>query len=130
MPNFQAKTKEETKGDLYPIEAPLQPGEEVPVADPEGLRELGATEFFPRSHEYRHKHHALADLMRPGYFSGEARERLREGDEIYYVLRGGEKIPSQWVRGICVVEEIPSSRELPVILAGIVQLPQATPWRK
>ena len=35
-------------------------------------------------------------------------------------MQGGEKLPSEWQRGICVVEENPNTRELPVILAGYV----------
>ncbi len=71
----------------------------------------------------------LGDGIKPGYFSDEAREHLRVDDTITYVLYGGSKLPSEWQRGIAVVEEIPNSKELPVILAGIVEYPKATPWR-
>ncbi len=46
-----------------------------------------------------------------------------------YTLCGGSKLPSEWERGIAAIEEIPNSKELPVILAGIVEYPKATPWR-
>ena len=51
MPNFQAKTKEE----LYQPEQPkqLESGKSVPSADFESLRELGATEFYPRVEEIK-----------------------------------------------------------------------------
>ena len=124
MANFTAKTKE-----LYPVDE-TQPGDIIPCADYNGLRELGASEFYPRSWEYRDKDNGLDDFMRPGFFTDETRDHLRAGDEIYYVLQGGKSLPSEWVRGICVVEEIPNSRDRPVILAGLVQLPAATPWRK
>jgi hypothetical protein len=71
----------------------------------------------------------LDDFCKPGYFSGEAREHLRVGDTIVYTLYGGSKLPSGWQRGIAVVEEIPNSKELPVILASMVEYPKATPWR-
>ncbi len=103
--------------------------EKGPHADQDGLRELGQTEFFPRRHEYRDAQHTLKDLMRPGYFTGEVRNRLNVGDEIHYVMQAGKRLPSEWQRGIAVVEEIPNSKELPVILAGLVEYPKATPWR-
>ena len=51
------------------------------------------------------------------------------GDEIHYVMQAGKRLPSEWQRGIAVVEEIPNGKELPLILAGIVEYPKATPWR-
>ncbi len=71
---------------------------------------MGASEFYPRFWQYLHEKHSL-------------------GDTIVYTLCGGSKLPSEWQRGIAVVEEIPNSKELPVILAGIVEYPKATPWR-
>lgn len=124
-PTFTARTKDELRG-IKPTPAP---GEEVPSADDDGLRELGATESYPRHHEYRHAQHTVEDLMRPGYFGGELRSRLRVGDEIHFCMQGGEKLPSQWRRGICVVEEVPNDRDLPVILAGYCEYDQPTPWR-
>jgi len=44
-------------------------------------------------------------------------------------MQGGNKSPSEWQRGICVVEENPNSKELPLILAGYIQYEQPTPWR-
>jgi hypothetical protein len=122
---MQTKTKE-----LYPDEPQTTPGDTVPSAYFEGLRELGATEFYPRAWEYRHAEHTLKDLMRPGYFSDEARARLRVGDEIHYFMQGGKQLPSEWERGICVVEVNPNSKELPLILAGYIQYGSPTPWRK
>ena len=124
MPNFTAKTKEE----LYPEEAPPKPGTSIPSGDFDGLRELGATEFFPRTWQYRHIKHTLKDLQRPGYFDGETRDRLRVGDEIHYCMQGEKKLPSLWERGIAVVETNPNSNLLPLILAGFVRYSQPIPW--
>ncbi len=55
--------------------------------------------------------------------------KRRVGDTIVYSLCGGSKLPSEWQRGIVVVEERPNSKQLPVILAGVVEYPKATPWR-
>ena len=44
-------------------------------------------------------------------------------------MHGGKKLPSEWERGVCVVLEIPSHREHPLILAGIVEYPQPVAWR-
>lgn len=126
MPQFEARTKDEMQG-LRP--APLAPGVETPCADEDGLRQLGENAFFPRHWEFRSQAHTVEDLMRPGYFRGEARVRLRLGDEIHYCMQGGEKLPSQWRRGVCVVEEVPNDRDLPLVLAGYVQYDQPTPWR-
>lgn len=106
------------------------PGEnKVPVADPDSLRELGATEFWPRRWEYMHRRHTLTDIMNPGYFTGESRERLHVGDEIWFTLCGNSKLPSEWQRGIAVVEEVPNEARLPVILAGFHRFGRPTPWR-
>lgn len=123
MPNFQTKEKNEFQD--QPSEQ--KPGHKVPQADQDGLRELGQTEFFPRRHEYRHAQHTLKDLMKPGYFDDEVRARLQVGDEIHYCMQGGKQLPSEWVRGVCIVEEKPNSQELPLILAGLVEYPKATP---
>jgi hypothetical protein len=101
----------------------------VPSSDVQRLRSLGATEFFPRKWEYEHPAHTLEDFQRPGYFAGDARSQLMVGDEIHYTLKGGSKLPSEWQRGIAAVEEKPSTRELPVVLAGIHRFAKATPWR-
>ena len=93
MPNFEAKTREEMNG------VP-KPGDDVPTADQNGLRDLGANEFYPRKWQYQHEQHTLADLQRPGYFQGEARAHLRVGDEIHFTLQGKMKLPSQWVCGV------------------------------
>ena len=106
-----------------------RPGTRTPASAPEYLRPLGANEFFPRSWEYRHPKHTLEDFMRPGYMTGEARALLRPGDDIFYVLGGGKPAPSDWQRGLCTVEEVPNSSELPVILAGYHRFSSATPWR-
>ena len=125
MPDFAAKTRRQLQG----IDDPPPPGEALPSADEEGFRELGQTETWPRISEYRHPKHSLADMMVPGYFSGELRKRMHPGDEIHYILYGGSKLPSEWQRGICVVESVPSHREQPLILAGLIEYPQPTPWR-
>ncbi len=125
MANFQAKEKAEFQG--QPSES--KPGSKVPQASIEHLRPLGASEFYPRFWQYLYEKHSLDDFRKPGYFSDEAREHLRVGDTIVYTLCGGSKLPSEWQRGIAVVEEIPNGKELPVILAGIVEYPKATPWR-
>src|SRR3989344_6104232 len=122
MPSYNVKTKEP-----YPVDAPL-PGDVIPCADFNGLRELGATEFYPRSLEYRHSTHTLKEFQRPGYFVDETRDHLREGDEIFYTLKGGKELPSEWTRGIAIVESVPNSKDRPLILAGLVQLPNAEPW--
>jgi hypothetical protein len=102
----------------------IAPGTKVPAADHGALRPLGANKFYPRVWQYRHRQHLLTDFMRPGYFTGEARAMLRPGDEIYYCLECGSKTPSEWTRGMCVVEEVPSSRELPLTT------PRRTPRRR
>jgi hypothetical protein len=43
-------------------------------------------------------------------------------------MQGGKKLPSEWVRGICLVEEKPNTKEKPLILAGYHQYNQPTPW--
>ncbi len=122
MPDFVAKEREvATDTD--------QPGAKVPEADDNGLRELGATEFYPRHWEYRHPKHTFDDLRRPGYFMDEARARLQVGDEIHYCMQGGNKLPSEWHRGVCVVEEKPNTKQRPLILAGYVRYSKPTPWR-
>ncbi len=123
MPNFIAKTRAE----LNQTE-PLIPGLKTPSADFNGLRPHGATEFYPRIWQYRHKKHTLEDLMRPGYFVAETRDHLRPGDEIHYCMEGLAKSPSEWQRGICVVEDNPNTKESPLILAGYVRYGQPTPW--
>ena len=55
------------------------------------------------------------------------RDNLRVGDEIHFCLEGGKKLPSEWVRGIVVVEELPNTRELPLIVASIILYPEAKP---
>ncbi len=66
--------------------------------------------------------------MRPGYFAGDLRSRMHVGDTIHYTLYGGSKNPADWQRGVCVVIEIPSSRKDPLILGGLIEYPQPTPW--
>lgn len=105
-----------------------KPGEAPPCADFNGLREFGAFEFCPRKWQYGHKHHTLRDLMVPGYFRDEARDFLQLGDEITYTMCCGEKDPAKWERGLCVVIEKPSSREYPVVLAGIHRFSKPTSW--
>ena len=126
MADFRARTRAQLQG--LPDE-PTKPGESLPTADEESLRELGATENSPRTCEYWHPKHCVKDLIVPGYFAGELRTRMHVGDTIHYTLYGGKKLPSEWERGVCVVEEIPTTREEPLILAGFVQHPQPTPWR-
>ncbi len=46
-----------------------------------------------------------------------------------YQTHGRILLPSEWQRGIAAVEELPNSKELPLILAGLVEYPKATPWR-
>ena len=121
--DFKAKTRAELQG----VDVP-KPGEALPCADEESLRDLGATENWPRTCEYSHPSHSLADLMRPGYFQGEVRNRMHVGDTIHYTMYGGSKLPSEWQRGICVVEDVPSAREHPLILAGIIEYPAPTIW--
>jgi len=125
MSNFIARTKDEIAGRVQ-----AQPGSKVPQASFEHLRPLGATEFYPRYWQYLHEQHTLEDFRRPGYFAGDTRDHLRVGDTITYTLQGGEKLPSRWQRGVAIVEDVPNSRELPVILAGLVQYEQSTVWRK
>ena len=67
--------------------------------------------------------------MVPGYFRDEARDFLNVGDEITYTMCCGSKDPEQWDRGLCVVIEKPSSREEPVVLAGIHRFAKATSWK-
>ncbi len=90
---------------------------------------MRASDFYPRFWQYLHEKHTFDDFRKLGNFSDEAREHLRVGDTIVYTLCGGSKLPSEWPRGIAVVEEIPNSKELPVILAGLVEYPKTTPWR-
>lgn len=105
------------------------PGSKTPAADDHRLRDLGATEAFPRKWEYLHPAHRLRDLVRPGYFGGEARARLRPGDEIHYTAGAGRPSPSEWERGILIVEENPSTRERPLIVAILHRHGKATPVR-
>ncbi len=106
-----------------------KPGEVPPCADYHGLRELGAMEFWPRRWQYGHKQHSLRDLMVPGYFRDDARDFLNVGDEITYTMCGGSKDPEQWERGMCVVLVKSTSREEPVVLAGIQRWPKPTSWK-
>jgi hypothetical protein len=134
VPTFETKSKSElrdagVKAELYSgYEAP-QPGDKVPQASDEHLRPLGANEFYPRFWQYLHDEHTFSDFSKPGYFADEAREHLRVGDTIVYTLCGGSKLPSDWERGIAVVQEVPNSKELPVILAGVVEYPKPAVWR-
>ena len=50
-------------------------------------------------------------------------------DQIHYCMYGGSKDPCDWSRGVCVVIEAPSSREYPLLLAGIIEYPQPVAWR-
>jgi hypothetical protein len=118
-----------TRNELHGIDEPPKPGKGPPCADEEGFRELGQTETWPRSSEYRHPKHTLADMMVPGYFTGELRKRMHTGDEIHYILYGGSKNPCAWERGVCVVADNPNTDQQPLILAGYVEYPQPTPWR-
>jgi len=123
MPSFKAQTRDEMEGKTTP-----KPGQSVACAEFEGLRELGATEFYPRMWQYRNKKHTLDDLTRPNYFgAGDTRDNLRVGDEITFCLELGKKLPSEWTRGIVVVEELPNTRQLPLIVAAIVLYPAAKP---
>jgi hypothetical protein len=84
----------------------------VPQASIEHLRPLGASEFYPRHWQYLHEKHSLDDFRKLGYFSDGAREHLRVGDTIVYTLCGGSKLPSEWQRGIAIVEEVPNTNDL------------------
>ncbi len=97
--------------------------------DEECLRELGATENWPRITEYQHPKHSLSDFYRAGYFSGDLRARMHTGDQIYFCLYNGEKDPCDWSRGIAVVIETPKDREHPLLLASILDYPQPQPWQ-
>lgn len=121
MPPFDA--------DTAPLSQPAAPGSKVPEAEYNFLRGLGATEFYPRKWEYRSPLHTLRDIVRPGYFSGDTRANLRVGDEIHYTACGGHKLPSEWERGILVVEEQPNTAELPLIVAIVTRHRKATPVR-
>jgi len=123
--DFKARTRAQLQGrDDEP-----KPGESAPTADSECLRDLGATENWPRTCEYGHPKHSLQDLMTPGYFAGDVRSRMHVGDIIYFTMYGGSKLPSEWVRGVAVVEENPTGKQFPLILAGIIAYPQPQPWR-
>jgi hypothetical protein len=122
--DFKARTRAQLQG----IDDSPKPGESLPHADEESLREMGATENWPRITEYQHPSHNLTDFSRPGYFTGDLRARMHVGDQIYYCLYAGSKDPCDWQRGIAVVIEVPSSREEPLILAGILEYPQPQPW--
>ena len=122
--DFKARTRDQLQG----IDDPPKPGELLPIADEECLRELGATENWPRTCEYWHPKHSLSDFSKPGYFDGDLRARMHPGDQIYYCLYGGSKDPCDWQRGIAVVVDVPSSRQDPLILAGILEYPAPQPW--
>jgi hypothetical protein len=124
--DFKARTRAQLQG--LPDE-PTKPGESLPYADEECLRELGATENWPRTCEYWHPKHSLSDFMRPGYFTGDLRARMHPGDVIHHCLYGGSRDPCDWARGVCVVIEVPSHSEQPLILAGLIEYPSPTPWR-
>ena len=47
---------------------------------------------------------------------------------MHFFMHGGKKSPSEWERGICVVEDNPNTPELPLIMAGIVLYPKPTIW--
>ena len=117
-----------TRNELHGIDEPPKPGEGPPCADEEGFRELGQVETWPRISEYRHPKHTLAQMMVPGYFSGELRARMHVGDECHYILYGGSRDPLEWERGICVVVENPKSKRDPLILAGYVKYPKPEIW--
>lgn len=121
--DFKAKTRAELQG----VDVP-QPGEALPCADEESLRDLGATKNWPRTCEYAHPTHTISDLMRPGYFQGELRKRMHTGDTIHYCLYHGSKLPSEWIRGIATVQANPNTREQPLILASVFEYPQPKIW--
>lgn len=105
------------------------PGSKVPSADEFRIRSLGADEFYPRKWEYTHPEHTTRDIIRPGYFSDETRARLNVGDEIHYTAQAKSRVPSEWERGILVVEEKPNTKEKPLIVAIIHRYSKATPVR-
>ena len=53
---------------------------------------------------------------------------MHPGDAIHYTLFEGSKDPREWSRGVCVVIEVPSVRVEPLILGGLIEYPQPTPW--
>lgn len=124
MTNFTAKECGELDGLTL---ATGRPGDKVPAADGDHLCELGATEYFPRKWQYLHPKHTLRDVLRPGYFAGDERARLNVGDEIFYTMCGGSKLPSEWARGIIVVETKSTIREAPLGIAIIHRYPKPTP---
>jgi hypothetical protein len=128
LASFTARSKEELRGEQPP--ALIVPGTKAPEADREGLRSLGADEFYPRKWQYIHPTHTLDDFMRLGYFANHSiRSTLKLGDEIHYTLCGGHsKDPEKWQRGICVVMEIPNNRTDPLILGGLHKYSHPTPW--
>ena len=125
MPEFTAKTKAEIKG--LPESTPV---EKVPQADINGLRQLGDNAFFPRKFQYLSKAHSRADLLRPGYFSGDplspdcARDHMREGDEIAFTMCNGSKDVTTWERGIVCVVSNPTRGHSLLTLGVIVDYPQ------
>jgi hypothetical protein len=123
MTNFAAQ--ERTPAQPTPGVVPIK----VPECDPEGLRELGATEYWPRRLEYLTRKHSMRDVIRPGYFCGEARARMHVGDEIFVTACNDSKVPSEWDRLILVVEEIPSTTAHPLIVSILLRFHKPTPVR-
>ena len=119
---------EKVRRQLQGIDDPQTPSESLPIADEESLREMGATETWPRTCEYAHPKHGLADLFRPGYFTGDLRARMHVGDLIHFSLYNGSKDPYLWSRGIAVVIETPKDREHPLLLASLIDYPRPQPW--
>jgi hypothetical protein len=119
---------EKVRRQLQGIDDPKSPSESLPIADEESLREMGATESWPRTCEYAHPKHDLETFYRPGYFQGDLRARMHVGDLIHFSLYNGSKDPYLWSRGIAVVIETPKDRELPLLLASLLTHPQPTPW--
>lgn len=75
MPDFQAKTKDEVRGNT-----PLPPVEELPSVDETafGLT-ADAGSALHRHFCYATRTHTLADILRPGYFGAARRENdIRE----------------------------------------------------
>lgn len=122
---MSTKTYDPNRMSLPDAVTPPKPAE----ASVDHLRQLGANEFYPRSWEYRHPGQTLRDLIRPGFFVGETRAHLSVGDEIHYTVGAGKRLPSEWMRGILVVEEKPNTQELPVIVAILHRYPAPTPVR-
>ena len=124
-PTFTARER----GEVAP-----QPGEKIPQASVNHLRELGDLAFSPRMWQYTHSTQTLADFQRPGFFSANpldtesARDHLRTGDMIFYVLECGSHDPADWKRGIATVLDNPSSKIQPLFLGGIVEYQQPVSW--